>query len=149
MRIWILTCELAHEVAGGIARYVDNFSRLLGSAGHEVTVIGRAAKDCDLRPSPGVRVLRTACDATQPVELHRLSPSARLSIERFSRWRWAFGRLHEPDAVAREVALESNPAAELRVVVAERVFDYDSKTVDRVESIYVYPGSCPGDGGPS
>src|SRR4051794_13356783 len=57
MRIWIVTCELAHEVAGGIARYIDNFSRLAGAAGHEVLVIGRAETACDLSPAPGVRVL--------------------------------------------------------------------------------------------
>ena len=58
MRIWILTCELvAHENAGGIARYVENFSRLMGGAGHEVTVVGRASKDCDLNPWPGMRLI--------------------------------------------------------------------------------------------
>ena len=75
MRIWLLTSELAHEVAGGIARYVDSFSRLAGAAGHEVLVLGRAETACDLRPSPGVRVigfesrvtrLGEPCDSREP-----------------------------------------------------------------------------------
>lgn len=44
MKIWILTSETPHYWAGGIARYVDNFARLAGSAGNEVTVISRAEK---------------------------------------------------------------------------------------------------------
>jgi glycosyltransferase involved in cell wall biosynthesis len=57
MRIWILTSELPHEFAGGIARYVDNFSRLLGKAGHEVVVISRTEDACDKIISPGVRLI--------------------------------------------------------------------------------------------
>ncbi|MBI5863781.1 MAG: glycosyltransferase [Planctomycetes bacterium] len=57
MRIWILTCELAHEGPGGIARYVENFAKLIGAAGHEITIIGRAQSDYDVHPSPGVRII--------------------------------------------------------------------------------------------
>lgn len=75
MRIWILTCELAHEVAGGIARYVENFSQLAAGAGHDVLIFGRAETACDLRPMPGLRVLgfvprwkdlSAACDSKRP-----------------------------------------------------------------------------------
>lgn len=52
MRIWILSSELASEVAGGIAQYIDNFGRLLGVAGHEVVVIAKSNRDIDEEISP-------------------------------------------------------------------------------------------------
>jgi glycogen(starch) synthase len=57
MRIWLLTSELPQEIAGGIARYVDNFARLLGVAGHEVVVIARTEQACDKPMAPGVRLI--------------------------------------------------------------------------------------------
>lgn len=57
MRIWLLSSELAHEVAGGIARYVDNFARLLAAAGHETLVVGMARKALDTQPAEGYRVI--------------------------------------------------------------------------------------------
>src|SRR5712691_2426740 len=60
MRIWILTSELPQEVAGGIGRYVDNFARLLGTAGHEVVVIARTAHAYDKLMAPGVRLIGVA-----------------------------------------------------------------------------------------
>ncbi|MBI3801789.1 MAG: glycosyltransferase, partial [Deltaproteobacteria bacterium] len=57
MRIWLLTSELPQEIAGGIARYVDNFARLLGAAGHEVVVIARTTHACDKLMAPGVRLI--------------------------------------------------------------------------------------------
>ena len=54
MRIWILTSELPQELAGGIARYVGNFSRLLGAAGHEVLVIARTDHTYGGSMAPGV-----------------------------------------------------------------------------------------------
>ena len=57
MRIWLLTSELPHEAAGGIARYIDNFARLLGSNGHEVVIIARTEQKCDLTLAAGVRVI--------------------------------------------------------------------------------------------
>lgn len=57
MRIWLLTSEMPHEVAGGIARYVENFARLLGGAGHEVVIIARTEQACDSQLAPGVRLI--------------------------------------------------------------------------------------------
>ena len=57
MRIWLLTSELPQEFAGGIARYVENFARLLGETGHEVVVIARTEQACDTWPTPGVRLI--------------------------------------------------------------------------------------------
>src|SRR5262249_26904570 len=57
MRVWLLTSELPREFAGGIARYVENFARLLGEAGHEVVVIARTEQACDTPLAPGVRVV--------------------------------------------------------------------------------------------
>jgi hypothetical protein len=57
MRIWLLTSELPQEIAGGIARYVDNLARLLGAAGHEVIVIARTDQACDKPMAPGVRLI--------------------------------------------------------------------------------------------
>ncbi|NOT56669.1 MAG: glycosyltransferase [Deltaproteobacteria bacterium] len=57
MRIWLLTSEMPHEVAGGIARYVENFARLLGGAGHEVVIIARTEQECDTILAPGVRLI--------------------------------------------------------------------------------------------
>lgn len=56
MKIWILTSETPHYWAGGIARYVDNVSRLLGAAGHEVTVISRGEKEGFSEVAKGVRL---------------------------------------------------------------------------------------------
>jgi glycogen synthase len=57
MRIWILSSELASEIAGGIGRYLENFGRLLGAAGHEVLVIARSNQALDEQPAPGLRVI--------------------------------------------------------------------------------------------
>jgi glycosyltransferase involved in cell wall biosynthesis len=57
MRIWLLTSELPHEVAGGIARYVENFARILGTAGHEVVIIARTEQACDKTLAQGVRLI--------------------------------------------------------------------------------------------
>src|SRR5687768_1973398 len=57
MRIWLLTSEMPHEVAGGIARYVENFARLLGGAGHEVVIIARTEQACDKMIAPGARLM--------------------------------------------------------------------------------------------
>src|SRR5262245_43898571 len=57
MRVWLLTSEMPHEVAGGIARYVENFARLLGAAGHEVVVIARMEQARDVLVAPGVRLI--------------------------------------------------------------------------------------------
>ncbi len=60
MRIWLLTSEVPQEIAGGIARYVDNFARLLGAAGHEVVVIARTEQSCDKVLASGVRLIGIA-----------------------------------------------------------------------------------------
>lgn len=57
MRIWLLTSELPDEIAGGIARYVDNWARMLGAAGHEVTVIARTDRYRNEQLAPGVRLI--------------------------------------------------------------------------------------------
>lgn len=57
MRIWILTSELPDELAGGIARYVDNFARALGPAGHEVLVLARTREPLDRELAPGARIV--------------------------------------------------------------------------------------------
>lgn len=41
MKIWLLTSETPLFNPGGIARYVDNFARILAANDHEVTVFGR------------------------------------------------------------------------------------------------------------
>jgi len=56
MRVWLLTSEVTQEVAGGIARYVENFACLLGAAGHEVVVIARTEQERDKQIAPGVRL---------------------------------------------------------------------------------------------
>lgn len=58
MRIWMLTSEVPREAEGGIGRYVDTFSRLLGAAGHHVTIIVRAATHpYDEQLAPGVQLI--------------------------------------------------------------------------------------------
>jgi glycogen synthase len=57
MRIWILSSELASQVAGGIAQYGNNFGCLLGAAGHEVVVIARSHEPLDEEISLGFRVI--------------------------------------------------------------------------------------------
>ncbi|MGD8451519.1 MAG: glycosyltransferase [Phycisphaerae bacterium] len=67
MRIWLLTSELPHEYAGGIARYVDNFARALGQGGHEVVILARTAQPCDREIAPGVRVIGVVPRTEQPL----------------------------------------------------------------------------------
>lgn len=64
MKVWILTSETPFFNPGGIARYVDNFSRFLGEAGHDVVVISRGEEDGLRELAPGYRLLsfRPACD---------------------------------------------------------------------------------------
>lgn len=54
MRVWILTSELPHEYAGGIARYVDTIARLLASAGCEVVIVARMNQAVTQVLAPGV-----------------------------------------------------------------------------------------------
>lgn len=55
MKIWLLTSETPLFNPGGIARYVDNFSRELGSRGHEVLVFGRDEQERERQMAPGYR----------------------------------------------------------------------------------------------
>lgn len=75
MKIWILTSETPFNQPGGIARYVDNFARYLGSIGHSVTVICRDLKDSESTIAQGYRLItfRTRekdiglpCDSREP-----------------------------------------------------------------------------------
>ena len=74
MRVWLLTSELPHEIAGGIARYIDNFSRLLGEAGCEVVILARTEQPCDRILAPGVRLIGVVPRYGQR---HELGPSDR------------------------------------------------------------------------
>lgn len=56
MNIWILTSETPHFWAGGIARYVDNFSRAAAAAGHGITVISRGEERRSRRMPGGYRL---------------------------------------------------------------------------------------------
>ena len=56
MKIWILTSETPHFWAGGIARYVDNFSRAATAAGHEITVVSRGERRRTLTVPEGYRL---------------------------------------------------------------------------------------------
>ena len=60
MGVWILSSELASEVAGGIARYVNNFGRLLGTAGHEAVLLARSSHPFEEEVTPGFRVIGIA-----------------------------------------------------------------------------------------
>ncbi len=61
MKIWILSSEVASAQVGGIARYVDNFARILGGAGHEVLVICQGAEDRTRQVAKGYRELTFRC----------------------------------------------------------------------------------------
>ena len=64
MRIWILSTEIISEVAGGIARYIDNFIRLLGKSGNEVVLISRSSRAIDRDLYPGVRLIGVDPDSS-------------------------------------------------------------------------------------
>ncbi len=67
MRIWLLTSELPSGIAAGIARYIDNFARLLGQGGHEVVIVAPAAESGEREFAPGVRLVTFAAhDAAAP-----------------------------------------------------------------------------------
>jgi glycosyltransferase involved in cell wall biosynthesis len=57
MRVWLLTSELAPEVAGGIATYVETFSRLLHAGGHDVTIFAPALHASGAAGDFGPRVI--------------------------------------------------------------------------------------------
>jgi len=57
MNIWILTSETPHYWGGGIARYVDNFARLVGETGSWVTVISRGPAKRQTRPGERFRLV--------------------------------------------------------------------------------------------
>ena len=57
MKIWLLTSELPHEVTGGIARYIDNYARLLALSGHEVLIIAQSNEVKDIFMAPQVRLI--------------------------------------------------------------------------------------------
>jgi glycogen(starch) synthase len=76
MRVWIVTSELPHEHAGGIGRYVDNFARTLGAAGHDVLVLYRSDRDCDEQPAPGVRTVGFATRDSRLAEPAAPQPDA-------------------------------------------------------------------------
>jgi glycosyltransferase involved in cell wall biosynthesis len=60
MRIWLLTSELPSGIAAGIARYIDNFARLLGQRGHDVAIVAPAAESVEREFAPGVRLVTFA-----------------------------------------------------------------------------------------
>ena len=47
MNIWILTSEMPNPFAGGIARYVENFSKIAGENGHKVLIISKSDKEIE------------------------------------------------------------------------------------------------------
>ena len=47
MNIWILTSEMPSPFAGGIARYVENFARILGEKGHSVTIVAKSEEEIE------------------------------------------------------------------------------------------------------
>ncbi|MCW1970779.1 MAG: glycosyltransferase family 2 protein [Anaerolineae bacterium] len=57
MKIWILTDQLPANVTGGVARYVDNYARLLGARGHDVTLIAITPNTYEQAYAPGVRLV--------------------------------------------------------------------------------------------
>lgn len=58
MRIWLLTSELPHEFAGGIAQYIENVARLFAAEGHEVVVIARTDTPYNRSVGSGVSVIQ-------------------------------------------------------------------------------------------
>lgn len=58
MKIWFVTSEFPPMFGGGIATYIDNVSRLLVAAGHEVTVFVRDEVDDLEETRHGVSVVR-------------------------------------------------------------------------------------------
>lgn len=58
MRIWLLTSELPHEIAGGIAQYIENVARLFAADGHEVIVIARTDTPYNRSVDSGVSVIQ-------------------------------------------------------------------------------------------
>ncbi|MBU1912578.1 MAG: glycosyltransferase [Candidatus Omnitrophica bacterium] len=57
MKIWLLSSEFTDDSTGGIARYIDNYARLLGKSGHEVLIITLAKQAQDKIIAPGVRLI--------------------------------------------------------------------------------------------
>lgn len=113
MRTLILTSEFAFDGAGGIARYVENFSRLAASAGIDVTCFGRSSHDRDERPAANLRNiafrdgydrLTTARRGARPDEhpafpYNILAYAAALSYEMAERVCALLERIPRPDVI--------------------------------------------------
>ncbi len=79
MKIWILTNELPANVTGGIARYVDNYARLLGERGHDVTLIAITPNTYEQDYAPGVKLFGIQQGHPTHTELLRF-PQARQNL---------------------------------------------------------------------
>ncbi|MBI4322306.1 MAG: glycosyltransferase family 4 protein [Chloroflexi bacterium] len=74
MRIWLLSPGLPQDFAGGIRRYMANFARLLGEAGHEVVVVAPTAELCDMMMAPGARLIGCTAVFGSPAGPNPLTP---------------------------------------------------------------------------
>ena len=79
MKIWILTHELPANSTGGIARYVDNYARLLGARGHDVTLIAITPNTYEQDYAPRVRLVGIQPGNPSHTELLRF-PQARQNL---------------------------------------------------------------------
>ncbi|NPA81621.1 MAG: glycosyltransferase [Epsilonproteobacteria bacterium] len=57
MNIWILTSEMPNPLAGGIARYVENFAKILGQKGHQVTIISKSDEEIEKEIAKNVTLI--------------------------------------------------------------------------------------------
>ncbi len=57
MNIWILTSEMPNPLAGGIARYVENFAEILGKRGHQVTIISKSDEEIEKEIAKNVTLI--------------------------------------------------------------------------------------------
>ena len=105
MRIWLLTSELPSGIAAGIARYIDNFARLLGRRGHEVVIVACGAGAIDREFAPGVQLV-TFTDATEGHALTGKTPHRRYPYDVI-----VYGHTHRPLIDRARGQLVVNPGA--------------------------------------
>jgi len=69
LKIWILTSEFPDKAAGGIARYVENFSIIASKEGHFVTVFTKANENGEFFINENVKVIKIAPHSSFPYDI--------------------------------------------------------------------------------
>ncbi len=69
MKIWILTSEIPDRAAGGIARYVENFSIAASKEGHQITIFTKSLESKEEFLNDKIKIIHIAPKSSFPYDI--------------------------------------------------------------------------------